>query len=957
MRRLVALLIALVPFAAPTQACEIAGEPGWTPVETRVWQALCGGRTADLRELGRTGGDSGQRPDPAQAGTMPEARFRLSAGFLRAVFGNPARARLLADQPIEIHHARLVEPLDLAYLRPTTQIVFRSSRFERGILMRGLDTHHRIAITESWVGEAIDLTSATVRSSIELRGLTIGEAVNGLRFAVQLGFVSVGGNLALSDVEAKGGLNLDTTRVAANAFLTDLKITGELFAVGLAIGGSLNAVDVTVANRVALDRADIAGSAILRNVNAGQRFSLVAARIGRSLRIWSGRVGRGLDLDSARIEGDAELSHRADPTTAASISAERATIGGMLSLNAAVIGPEECTDPHRRADAVALDDAVVGRGLSLDQIRTCGGIAIRGARVGGDLWLESARIDGSITGDRMRVGNSLFARRAEVAREFRLIAATIDQDVDIGDGAELGTLLLDTAHVGRRLFVYDAHIDTVNLDAIALTGAARLTDVTVTTITAINGTIEGGLWIADARGIERLDLTRARIGAVLDLSNVILVETARPASLVDARVDGSATICRATFPAWLDLTRLRVTGSLEIGATAAMRGLVADGATIGGNLVLTGSHAEGCRAAVAVGGPGIRAEGLAVHGSFKADTLTVDGPILLERLAVHGDVFIRAAALAPPADTASPIGLRAARIGGDLDLSCTVLPGLDLSLASVAGRLALGTSDECPPARKTATQWRGDATLSLRNASVAILHYDRIVDVAEGLSPLPTVTDLRDVNILAVEQVARHLEGYRGPLRRLWAGMPLPFRQAAAAGGSMVSPVAIPFILKWPQGEMWSPAPFHDMAARLNAMGLADDANAFLLDARLEEAERAWDAGDHPRAAWRWFLIATIGHGYGSYMFVILVWITILLVLGVVLPRLLKCCSAEHAGTSVAFGLTHSIDRLLPFSLFDDAHHKARPEHTALRWYFGVHRAAGLVLLAILIAAVTGQWT
>ena len=161
------------------------------------------------------------------------------------------------------------------------------------------------------------------------------------------------------------------------------------------------------------------------------------------------------------------------------------------------------------------------------------------------------------------------------------------------------------------------------------------------------------------------------------------------------------------------------------------------GTSVGGDVDLDGAKVTGMlnMAAVDIGryllmrsNPEQRAEfnevslfGASVGNSVELDGAKVTGTLDMEAIDIGQYLLMRSDVGKPVfrAEFDRPINLKFARIGGALNLAGAVLSSVDLTGTTIDGELDLAFPSRSP-------QWRDDARLVLRNASV-----DVIVDTTE----------------------------------------------------------------------------------------------------------------------------------------------------------------------------------------------------------------------------------
>lgn len=228
-----------------------------------------------------------------------------------------------------------------------------------------------------------------------------------------------------------------------------------------------------------------------------------------------------------------------------------------------------------------------------------------------------------------------------------------------------GDIDLYNARVERELFVERSRIENdVKLEGMGTDSNIRI----------IGSRVAGGFFAEQMHSKLSVDLKGTKFKQRVHLSS--------------AKIDSQVFMNGATFEQELFGDSLQVGGSLFMGKGASFKDVELVFAKIGGNLDM---------------------DGAAFDGDLHADSLEV-----------RANVFMRSGA------TFNEVYLFFADIHGGLDLRGGTLARLDLSGASIAGSLLLGTLDQSRP-----TSWRtkdGDpGHLNLRNSHVGSLE-----DVTDG---------------------------------------------------------------------------------------------------------------------------------------------------------------------------------------------------------------------------------
>jgi hypothetical protein len=254
-----------------------------------------------------------------------------------------------------------------------------------------------------------------------------------------------------------------------------------------------------------------------------------------------------------------------------------------------------------------------------------------------------------------------------------------------------------------------------------------------------------------------------------------------------------------------------------------------------------------------------------------------------------------------------------ARIGGNLDVSISELPSLDLAGTQVRGEFALG-SEQHP-----AVRWRKGAKLTLRNTEVGA--------VQDRLDAWPDKLDLEGFSY-------HRLGGFAAGSKDDMAARNIAWFKAWLA-----------------KHNSYSPQPYEQLAGVLLKAGHKEKANAILYESkerdRREGSGRAWREW-----LWLWVLKLSIGYGYGSVFWHIFVWTFGFTAFGEVVLRVTGQDAAKGLATWPE-RIFFSLDMFLPVIHLREAHYKIDIEGWARYWFF-FHKFMGFFFASLLVAALSG---
>ncbi len=359
--------------------------------------------------------------------------------------------------------------------------------------------------------------------------------------------------------------------------------------------------------------------------------------------------------------------------------------------------------------------------------------------------------------------------------------------------------------------------------------------------------------------------------------------------------------------------------AMKLGAPLFLRGVIAQnrielwGTSIAGALFLSGSQLDSlfmqqANVASDVVIYGARIQylqlGNATFGGNIVIGPTEDQPSIVSKMRVEASKVAGRITITD-AIIETPIVLRFASIGGNLEINGGTLRGIDMTGATISGEFRLVASKTGPP------KWSGDEPSILRNATARVIRI-------EG-EPWPPKLDLRGFQFqLLGDGEDRSRSGARMPHRDVepllqWLGRSTPY----------------------------SPQPYEQVAHVL--AGTGDDAAAREVRYAAREEERRLAQGW--KKAWLTAVWLVIGHGY--HLDRALYWVIGLLIVGVLVVRLSGEAKRHNLGSGVAF----SFDRLVPVVKLRDQKVELRP---GVRQYFYVQQILGYVLASFLVAGLSG---
>ena len=384
------------------------------------------------------------------------------------------------------------------------------------------------------------------------------------------------------------GLDLDGAHIDGNIFLTQLKVTGAVTALGAHISGSFYLGDNAVltnegGHALNLNGARIGGNTSLGGLHATGAVTASRAHIGGGLylggkAVFTNEGGHALDLSDARIDGDTLLGGL---HATGAVTASRAHIGGGLYLGGKAVFTNE------GGHALDLSDARIGGNTSLDGLGATGAVTASRAHIGGDLYLGDNAVFTNEGGHALNLSDARIDGDILLV-SLRATGAVTAFDVQIGGDLYLGDNAVFTNEGGHALNLNGARIDgTVALGNLDATGV----------VTASRARIGGSLYLGDNavftnEGGDALNLNGARIDG--------------DTSLAGLHANGAVTALGAQFSGYFSMLSTRITGpkgdffsqtsqigSLFLGEEWKVEGEVNLARAVIGNLVVDPSVSTG----------------------------------------------------------------------------------------------------------------------------------------------------------------------------------------------------------------------------------------------------------------------------------------------------------------------------------------------------------------------------
>jgi hypothetical protein len=548
----------------------------------------------------------------------------------------------------------------------------------------------------------------------------------------------------------------------------------------------------------------------------------------------------------------------------------------------------------------------------------------------------------------LRIASASFEGRLDLANAAPGFEIAIERSEFAGDVDLHG--LVDAADVS---FAASRFLGRLDLDGAKLGGDLDLDATTAEDVSMRRATIAGSLAmdrIAIAKG---LDLERISVAHNLSLRrsslsgiNLLAASVASDLTLDDSSIAGWAWIenlqlgsdlyLRRAHLMKTDLLNDSISGNLVMTGTTATERLNLKGTKIGGDALLDNGRFSGIVMSDADVGYGLRLDGSHVSGPLMlaashvghllslgklavfddevdANYAKIDGGAILTGAQFAGDVLMNGVSIGQSlsvtgdASIAGRLRMTFAHVGANVDLTGGRFNAVDLTGTSIGAEIRLASKG------LSAIAWSPAGRLTLRNVDAKALQ-----DLPEAW---PAVVDLEGFTY-------QQLGGYH-----------------ESEGTDVGARDATSFVDWLAKQKQYSPQPYRTLAGVLRNSGYPEKARAILYAGNM----RAWQ-GESGLVWWydalRWAII-----GFGVYPERSALWILVLVPLGAIVFGFEP--TVRFRAMRPVDRLMYSFDALLPFITL-------RQEHNSFdlqawpKYYLYFHKVMGYVLIAFLLAALTG---
>jgi hypothetical protein len=544
------------------------------------------------------------------------------------------------------------------------------------------------------------------------------------------------------------------------------------------------------------------------------------------------------------------------------------------------------------ADALALANAAPGFELALERSDFLGNVDFHGLSDPEEVSFAGSRFASLLNLDGAKFGANLKFNDGAEAAYISMVRTTIGGSANLDTITISRGLNLERLHVAHNLTIHTAHLPGINLLGAVIAGDLTLRDCVITGWAWLENVQVGSDIFLEKSKLEKVDLPGAAIAGNLLMTGDDL---SGPLNMKGIKVGGDLAMDgKATFQA-IALPDADVAYNMRLDSSHVVGPLSMPAAHIG-HLLALGRHSEfddelSLRYARIDGG-------VVMTQSRFAKGVDLDGITIGQSLSITEDATI-----------VGPLRMTFAHVGANVDLTAGRFNSVDLTGTTIGAEIRLASKGYATIA------WGPSARLTLRNVSAKALQ-----DLPEAW---PTELDLEGFTY-------QQLGGYR-----------------EAGGANDVTGRDPATFVDWlAKQPLFSPQPYRALSDVLRAAGFADTAKQVLYAGNMREWHNATGI------AWVWQAMRWAIIGFGLYAQRAGIWILVLVPLGAIIFGFDP--AVRLRAMRFVDRLIYSFDALLPFVTL-------RIEHGAFdlqawpKYYLYFHKVMGYVLIAFLLAALTGN--
>ena len=551
-------------------------------------------------------------------------------------------------------------------------------------------------------------------------------------------------------------------------------------------------------------------------------------------------------------------------------------------------------------EGLDLDDVSIARSIVLHGSLFDAPVSMNRIQTPRTIWFDGSRVRGGLSLQSATIGGSLFLRQTE-SDEVNLRGARINGQLALNDSRIHGSLISDSVRIAGSVVLNQGEFTLVDMTTARIDGTCSLTGAKIHHI---------------------LEMDSAMIGTDLFLRNATFTDV----SMINARVEGQVELTGSTFDGAVNMDSVVVGRSLFLDNNATFTDMRLVGAAIGSQLALVGSTFNGILQmdSLTIGRnlkmreskfQDVIMTGATVNGQVDLDYSSFLGSLIMDSVKVGSNLFMRGAKF-------EQVKLRHGSVSANVDTRGSLLGELDLSGTRIAGAFRLGTSQHI-------VRWKEptDSGNGIRRPRLTLLN--------------ATVGTLQDTREAWPKVLDWELDGFTySQLGGLGDVEPeLPVERGAE------------WFLDWLERDnSFSHQPYHQLATVFRQTGHDFVANEILF--ALQDRIRAHDGTPLARKVLLTASWALIGYGYKSWW--ASVWILILVIVGCIVLYFSQDGRNRNVWNLLFYSLGSAIPLIGMGSAKQDFGLNLTP---SIVRYFIAHRIAGLILISILVASMTGLVT
>jgi hypothetical protein len=542
-------------------------------------------------------------------------------------------------------------------------------------------------------------------------------------------------------------------------------------------------------------------------------------------------------------------------------------------------------------DALALGNAAPGFELALERSDFQGNVDFHGLSDAEEVSFAGSRFASLLDLDGAKFGANLKFNDGAEAAYISMVRTTIGGSADLNTITVSRGLNLERLSVAHNLSIRGSHLPGISLLGASVTGDLTLRDSTIT----------GWAW-----------LENLQIGSDLFLQNAKWEHADLPGSTIA----GNLLMTGISLTGPLNMKGIKVGGDLAMDGKAEFKAIALQDGDIGYNLRLDSSHIAGLLSAPAIHVGHLLALGplSTFDGEVRLEYARIDGGIVMthstfaKAVNLDGITIGQSLQITDDARIVGALQMTFAHVGANVDLTAGSFNSVDLTGTTIGAEIRLASKGYATIA------WGPKAHLILRNVSAKALQ-----DLPDAW---PTELDLEGFTY-------QQLGGYR----------------QASGADDVTARDASTFVDWLAKQPVYSPQPYRTLSDVLRTAGYADKAKQVLYAGSLREWHNATGI------AWVWQAMRWAIIGFGLYPQRAGIWILVLVPLGAFVFGFDP--AVRLRAMRFVDRLFYSFDALLPFVTL-------RIEHAAFdlqswpKYYLYFHKVMGYVLIAFLLAALTG---